>query len=96
VNITGDMSNAVIFYSSQHGTEFNSSRGNLSLGVKVTSKFKITKEDMMSDFAEFAAWHAIMVRPHLNGFNGYDAVRYIFKDKVKAQDLTATSEKGDS
>ena len=61
---------------SNNGTVFKGDRCDLSSGVKVSFLWDIENEQQNADFAEFAAWHAMQIWPQLNGFAGYDAIRY--------------------
>jgi hypothetical protein len=61
---------------------FNSKSKDLSSGVDVTNQFNVDTLKIAKDFAEFGAWHALMIHPKLNGFRGYDAVDFnLFKGK---------------
>lgn len=63
-----------IEHTCRNGTVFRSSRADLAdvVQVKRSSDWPQT----CADFAEFGAWHAMEIWPHLNGFQGYDCVRY--------------------
>jgi len=59
-----------------NGTVFKSERGDLASGVKVLQSFDIDVNEKMADYAEFGAWHSIIIHPNLNGFAGYDCIKF--------------------
>jgi hypothetical protein len=71
-----------IQHMSSNGTTFKADRGDLQSGVRVLSAWNTSLEHMMSDFAEFGAWHLMNIHPSLHGFGGYDTITYtIERDK---------------
>ncbi|MHD0644079.1 hypothetical protein ACYPKM_00415 [Pseudomonas aeruginosa] len=68
-----------IEHTCSNGTTFKADRADLRNGVKVSNFSNLNDlEKVTADFAEFGAWHALTVREHLNGFPGYDAIKYNF------------------
>ena len=66
------------------GTTFSGSRCDFQDGVKVTfPTYTVNQMQNASDFAEFAAWHALQIWPHLNGFSGYDNILFQFQNVRK-------------
>lgn len=65
-------------YVASHGTSFDCPRSDLSEPVHVIKPDGLTVGRLAADFAEFGSQHALHVYPWLNGFQGYDAVRYHF------------------
>ena len=65
---------------SSKGTVFTSDRCDLKNGVDVTIHNYTSKENAMADFAEFSAFHALVIREELHGgFGGYDTITYRIK-----------------
>lgn len=61
---------------SHHGTVFVAKRADLQGGV-VFEHAPESGAARMSDVAEFTAFHALRILPHLNGFQGYDCIRFL-------------------
>ena len=57
----------------QHGTIFLCKRADLKTPVIVLTD----RDNLLCEAVEFGAWHAQIVWPELNGFAGYDAIRYL-------------------
>jgi len=71
-----------IEHTCRNGTSFKCERADLKGGVTVTQAWgDANPEKRMADFAEFGAWHAHWIHEHLNGFQGYDCVRYVFTEE---------------
>lgn len=64
-----------------NGTVFESERCDFKTPVYYDMTGNITVQQLMTDVAEMIGYHATVIWPHLNGFSGYDAVR--FEPKVK-------------
>lgn len=60
------------------GTRFGASRCDFRDGVSVMYDRPLTKEEAASDVAEMIGYHAVNIRPELNGFQGYDCIEWIF------------------
>lgn len=60
----------------KNGTVFKADRCDLKNGVKVYSSWEIDKLRFAADFAEFGAWHFSEIWKQLNGFGGYDTIKY--------------------
>jgi hypothetical protein len=75
LKITGE---TPISHTGRNGTHFECQRADLRSDVIVTFSWKISPSQMMEDATEFGAWHALNIHAHLNGFSGYDTVRYVF------------------
>ncbi len=70
--------NTEIQHVCSNGTRFESDTADLRNGVSVFSDAQGPLE-YGKDCAEFGAWHALQIHPHLNGFPGYDAIVYDMK-----------------
>jgi hypothetical protein len=55
------------------GTVLTADRCDFAGGVSVSKPKGITEKHLIQDMMEIAAWHAVHIHPHLNGFQGYDA-----------------------
>lgn len=62
-----------------NGTEFRADRCDLQGGVRVTfpTYRELTDLDKMLDAADFAAWHRNCIWDQLNGFSGYDCIKFM-------------------
>ena len=61
----------------RNGTYFEAARADLAGGVTVRfSEYGKRSDEVLADFAEFGAWHCSNIHPHLNGFGGYDNIRF--------------------
>lgn len=63
------------------GTVFTGNRCDLKDGVDVKVDSWVNESTnreacIASDYVEFAAWHALCIHPHLNGFQGYDCIAF--------------------
>lgn len=63
-----------IEHTCRNGTTFFSSRADLADTVEIRTTGR--GDQIAADCVEFGAWHAREIWPHLNGFSGYDTVRY--------------------
>ena len=61
-------------YLSRYGTYFSSNTCDFSYGVNVSDKPH--EELFISDVAEMIGFHAVNIRPELNGFSGYDCIKF--------------------
>jgi hypothetical protein len=59
-------------HTGHYGTKLTADRCDFNGGVTITVPPGLSDENLASDLMEIAAWHAIHVYPHLNGFFGYD------------------------
>ena len=65
-------------YTSRHGTTFYSERCDFKGGEVIYKLGKVTHPQLlMADAAEMMAFHAINIHPRLNGFQGYDTLRFV-------------------
>lgn len=62
----------------RYGTLFQADRCDLRGGVRivVNRNADLTPEQFVADVAMCAAYHAALILPDLNGFPGYDTVKY--------------------
>lgn len=58
------------------GTRFECERADLDAGVQFQVSDRADAEDVMQDMFQFGAWHAFTIHPLLNGFSGYDCVKF--------------------
>ena len=72
-------------YMGPHCTWFRGTRCDLSDGVVVDKPLDQIHHE---DFVCFGAWHAIQIHCDLNGFSGYDCVKF----RYEAQDENTTEE----
>lgn len=68
-------------YLAHHGTEFQASHCDFRDGVSCISHEDATQEQLMADVAEMAGYHAVNIWPELNGFSGYDCIRFQWSQK---------------
>jgi hypothetical protein len=62
-------------YTSANGTKYEAARCDLRGGITITDQ--VWREDQrMSDLAEMVAYHTLNIYPELNGFSGYDTLRF--------------------
>lgn len=66
---------------SANGTEFKAERCDFAGGCTVLRRTGLSQELLLQDVAEMAAYHALHIRPDLNGFSGYDTIRFVIKGK---------------
>lgn len=65
-------------YTSRYGTVFTAKRTDFAGGVTVLlSKPDLKTDQLISDVAEMIGFHATNIHPGLNGFQGYDCIRWI-------------------
>ena len=60
----------------KNGTTFTAARADLRGGVKYMESDFADSVELTEDFFEFGAWHAVTIHPQLNGFQGYDCVKF--------------------
>lgn len=60
-----------------HGVRIKAERCDFRGGVTVLHH---PTDRLAAGLAECMAWHAINIRPMLNGFAGYDNIQYTFKE----------------
>ena len=70
-----------LHYDAINGITFKSERSDLRGGVEVRKSHTVSSVELCRAFAEFGAYHAMHIRPNLNGFSGYDCVRYEIKSR---------------
>lgn len=70
-----------ISHTSYNGTEFTADRADLRNGVTAAVPDRIRADQIMTDTAEFAAWHRGQIWEQLNGFSGYDCIRFNIVEK---------------
>ena len=68
-------------YGSTNGTCFHCDRSDLSGGVIVNTPKDLSRTRQMQDVMEMAAYHATEIMPKLNGFNGYDTLKFVFTER---------------
>lgn len=61
------------------GITVEASRCDFKEGVTVYYNAGMPADRLARALAEVMAWHAVNIRPQLNGFCGYDCIRYSFK-----------------
>ena len=62
-----------------NGTEFSSSRCDFEAELIARVPARVTEEELMQDVSEMIGYHAMNIHPHLNGFRGYDCIRYVIE-----------------
>jgi hypothetical protein len=67
------MNDSPFEHTGHYGTKLTADRCDFSSGVVVDKPLDITTAHLIQDMMEIAAWHAMHIHPHLNGFQGYDA-----------------------
>jgi hypothetical protein len=61
----------------RYGTVFKASRCDLAEGVEMIVPRDLSQEKRASDISEMIGYHCSMIlNEHLNGFAGYDTIRY--------------------
>lgn len=70
-----------IEHRSANGTIFTCARADLKADIVYHSEWPIDLPKLMQDVAEFATWHRSCIWDQLNGFQGYDTIR--FKQSVE-------------
>jgi hypothetical protein len=73
----GKINDKPFTWHSPQGTVFSGERHDLGGGVHVSVK---RSELKMFDLYQFTHWHTMWIHPDLNGFSGYDCVRFVFAD----------------
>lgn len=63
-------------HTSSNFTRFIANRCDLQDGVKVEKPEDISELRFAQDVAEFAAWHRGCIFEQLNGFQGYDCIKF--------------------
>lgn len=63
-------------------TRFTATRCDLCDGVTVEKPEGISELRFAQDVAEFAAWHRGNIWEQLNGFSGYDCIRFAIRSAV--------------
>lgn len=71
------LNEAPLFHTGPHGTSFQCNRSDLRQEIQFHTPRGVTELQVRHDFAEFGAWHALQVHPHLNGFPGYDTLHFL-------------------
>lgn len=74
--MVGQLNECNFSHTSRNGTHFKADRCDFQNGVEVEKPSGISELDLCADFAEFAAYHAVAIHERLNGFPGYDTVKY--------------------
>ena len=64
-----------ITHRTHHGTVFMCSRADLDAPIRVYDRAR-DDMDFARDVAEFTGWHATTIWPDLNGFPGYDTIKF--------------------
>jgi hypothetical protein len=63
-------------YVGRYGSKFTSDRCDFKNGVRAAKPSSLTEVKYTSDVAEMMGWWALHVYPHLNGFAGFDCIRF--------------------
>lgn len=67
-------------YISNHGTIFECSKCDFSTPIVVFGNASTKNKGLLVlDVAEMIGYHAVNIRPELNGFAGYDCLRFEYK-----------------
>lgn len=61
---------------SRYGTEFHCDKSNLSVPIKVKKDKDTSLENFLVDVSEMITYHAMHIHSSLNGFAGYDCIRF--------------------
>jgi len=70
------MNNKKFEHTSHYGTHFTSERCDFKDGVTIQRSIHLDDVGFVTDIAEMVGYHATNILPELNGFQGYDAIRY--------------------
>jgi hypothetical protein len=65
---------------SGNGTKFKSTRCDFRDGCVVVKRKGIIQALFAQDIAEMAGYHALNIRPDLNGFSGYDTIHFEIRE----------------
>lgn len=76
----------LISHTSRNQTLFLADRADLRHGVCIFKPKLISQDDLAQDIAEFAAWHRGCIFDQLNGFQGYNNVRYYVQESKSHSD----------
>jgi hypothetical protein len=66
----------------RRGTVLRAARCDLAGGVTLTVPKGISREHLAADIMQIAGYHAAVVLPDLNGFSGYDTLRFTIVDEI--------------
>lgn len=73
----------VFSHSGPNGTVLRATRCDFRDGVEIFVGGKISAERLMQDISAIIGYHAVNIRPLLNGFAGYDTVKFPKPKKIK-------------
>lgn len=69
-------------HTTRRGVTFTCDRSDLSTPIYITGLHRSPLVmEVAQATAEFAAWHALHIHPHLNGFRGYDSLEFEVPEK---------------
>jgi hypothetical protein len=81
-------------YCSSNGTVFKADRCDFQGGVTATVQEDISREDLMTDVAGMVGFHATNIWSKLNGFQGYDCVRFVVEEEKYEVDCESCGDTG--
>lgn len=64
-----------------NGTQFTADRCDFRGGILAEVPKGISRKELMQDVSEMIAYHALNIFNQLNGFSGYDCIKYEIKEK---------------
>lgn len=70
------MNKQTFSYISHYGTQFECSRCDFKAPIRI-SEAQGDEHQRKSDLAEMIGFHAVNIHPNLNGFQGYDCLKFI-------------------
>lgn len=70
-------------HTSHHGTKFSSDHCDLRSGVKIERRKGTNLAQLLADVCEFTGYHACVILPELNSFQGYDTVSFHVTEEGK-------------
>lgn len=75
-----DLNEQPFEHESSNGASFRCSRSDFFTDISVTMPKGLPAAKFAADVAEMAAHHALNIHPDLNGFAGYDRLRFVITE----------------
>jgi hypothetical protein len=72
------MNNKPFGHTSRYGTIVTSDRCDFANGITIIKDHNLSEDRYISDIAEAFGFHAANILPNLNGFQGYDCLKFNF------------------
>jgi hypothetical protein len=79
-------------HTSRGGCVFTANRCDFHGGVIIYAPSEASGEQLYSDLAEMIGYHATVIHPRLNGFAGYDCIKFIPGVKLEMDGTVAGGE----